>query len=103
MVDELAHAGPEHLDPGFVAGYDRKQGFPDPAGDLVVLREHGIGPASMVVDFGAGTGQFALAAAAEVSRVVAVDSRPQCRPRCRSGPPVRAVERRMRAGWLPVL
>jgi hypothetical protein len=24
MIDELAHAGPEHLDPAFVAGYDRK-------------------------------------------------------------------------------
>ena len=31
MIDELAHAGPEHLDPAFVAGYDRKQGYPDPA------------------------------------------------------------------------
>jgi len=76
MIDELAHAGPEHLDPGFVAGYDRKQGYPDPAEDLAVLREHGIGAASTVVDFGAGTGRFALAAAAEVARVVAVDVSP---------------------------
>ena len=30
MLDELAHAGPEHLDPDFVAGYERKQGYPDP-------------------------------------------------------------------------
>jgi SAM-dependent methyltransferase len=73
MIDELAHAGPEHLDPGFVAGFDRKQGYPDPAEDLAALREHGIGAASTVVDLGAGTGRFALAAAAEVSRVVAVD------------------------------
>jgi len=29
MLDELAHAGPEHLDPGLVAGFDRKQGYPD--------------------------------------------------------------------------
>jgi ubiquinone/menaquinone biosynthesis C-methylase UbiE len=76
MIDELAHAGPEHLDPGFVAGFDRKQGYPDPAGDLAVLREHGIGAASTVVDLGAGPGRFALAAAAEVSRVVAVDVSP---------------------------
>jgi ubiquinone/menaquinone biosynthesis C-methylase UbiE len=76
MIDELAHAGPEHLDPGFVAGFDRKQGYPDPGGDLAVLREGGIGAASTVVDFGAGTGRFALAAAAEVSRVVAVDVSP---------------------------
>jgi len=72
----MAHAGPEHLDPGFVAGFDRKQGYPDPAADLAVLREHGIGPASTVVDLGAGTGQFALAAAPLVGRVVAVDISP---------------------------
>jgi ubiquinone/menaquinone biosynthesis C-methylase UbiE len=76
MIDELAHAGAEHLDPGFVAGYDRKQGYPDPAEDLAVLRDHGIGRASTVVDLGAGTGQFALAAAPEVSRVIAVDVSP---------------------------
>jgi ubiquinone/menaquinone biosynthesis C-methylase UbiE len=76
MIDELAHAGPEHLDPGFVAGFDRKQGYPDPAGDLAALRELGIGRASTVVDLGAGTGRFALAAAPEVSRVVAVDVSP---------------------------
>lgn len=27
MIDELAHAGPEHLDAAFVAGYDKKQGY----------------------------------------------------------------------------
>jgi ubiquinone/menaquinone biosynthesis C-methylase UbiE len=76
MIDELAHAGSEHLDPGFVAGFDRKQGYPDLADDLAALREHGIGATSTVVDFGAGTGRFALAAAAEVARVVAVDISP---------------------------
>jgi SAM-dependent methyltransferase len=76
MIDEFAHAGSEHLDPGFVAGFDRKQGYPDPAGDLASSREHGVGRASTVVDLGAGTGRFALAAAAEVSRVVAVDVSP---------------------------
>ncbi|HXY94776.1 MAG TPA: methyltransferase domain-containing protein [Acidimicrobiia bacterium] len=73
--DELALAGPEHLDAGFVAGYDRKSGF-DPTDDLRVLRDHGIGPASTVVDLGAGTGAFALAAAAAFGRVVAVDVSP---------------------------
>jgi FkbM family methyltransferase len=76
MIDEPAHAGPEHLDPGFVAGFDRKQGYPDPGEDLAALREHGIGRASTVVDLGAGTGRFAVAAAAEVARVVAVDVSP---------------------------
>jgi hypothetical protein len=54
MLDELAHAGPEHLDPDFVAGYERKQGYPDPAEDLAVLAAHGLGATSTVVDLGAG-------------------------------------------------
>ena len=76
MIDELAHAGPEHLDAAFVAGFDRKQGYPDPSADLAVFREHGIGPASTVVDLGAGTGRLALAAAPHVGRVIAVDVSP---------------------------
>ncbi len=35
MLDELAHAGAEHLDEGFVTGYDRKQGHPDFSADVV--------------------------------------------------------------------
>ena len=77
MIDELAHAGPEHLDEAFVAGYDRKQGYPDPAEDLAVFEAYGLGPASVVVDFGAGTGQFALAAARRFGRVMAVDVSPE--------------------------
>jgi ubiquinone/menaquinone biosynthesis C-methylase UbiE len=76
MLDELAHAGPEHLDPGFVAGYDRKQGYPDFTADIAVLKAHGLGPVSTVVDLGAGTGSFALAAAASFGRVVAADVSP---------------------------
>jgi ubiquinone/menaquinone biosynthesis C-methylase UbiE len=76
MLDELAYAGPEHLDPAFVAGFDRKQGYPDPAEDLAVLRAHGVGQAATVVDLGAGTGRFALAAAPHVHRVVALDVSP---------------------------
>jgi len=74
--DELAHAGPEHLDAGFVAGYDRKQGFPDPAEDVAVLLDHGLSRAGTLVDLGSGTGRLALAAAARVRRVVAVDVSP---------------------------
>lgn len=76
MLDELAHAGPEHLDPGFVAGYDRKQGYPDFAEDVAVLSARGIGPESTVVDIGAGSGRFVLAAAALAGRVVAADISP---------------------------
>jgi ubiquinone/menaquinone biosynthesis C-methylase UbiE len=73
MLDELAHAGPEHLDPAFVAGYERKQGYPDPAEDLAVLTAHGLGATSTVVDLGAGTGRFSLAAARRFGQVIAVD------------------------------
>jgi ubiquinone/menaquinone biosynthesis C-methylase UbiE len=76
MLDELAHAGPEHLDPDFVAGYERKQGYPDPAEDLAVLATHGLDATSTVVDLGAGTGRFALAAARRFGQVTAVDVAP---------------------------
>lgn len=76
MIDELAYAGPEHLDPVFVSGYDRKQGYPNPSEDLAVLGEHGVDESAIVVDLAAGTGQFALAAARRFRRVVAVDVSP---------------------------
>jgi len=76
ILDELAHAGPEHLDPDFVAGYDRKQGYPDPAPDLAALDASGLSPASTIVDLGAGTGRFALAAAQRYRSVIAVDVSP---------------------------
>ena len=76
MIDELAHAGPEHLDPAFVAGYDRKQGYPDPAADLAALGAHGLDAESVVVDIGAGAGQFAIAAARRFGHVTAVDVSP---------------------------
>jgi ubiquinone/menaquinone biosynthesis C-methylase UbiE len=76
MIDELAHAGPEHLDPAFVAGYDRKQGYPDPAVDLAAFEAHGLDAASIVVDIGAGAGQFAIAAASRFGHVTAVDVSP---------------------------
>ncbi len=75
MLDELAHAGPEHLDPAFVANYNRKQG-PDPIDDVAVLRAHGLDAASTVVDLGTGTGRFALGVAPHCRRVVAVDVSP---------------------------
>jgi SAM-dependent methyltransferase len=81
MIDELAHAGPEHLAPAFVAGFDRKQGFgsrsvADPADDLEVFAAHGLASTSTLVDLGAGTGRFAIAAARRFGRVVAVDVSP---------------------------
>ena len=75
-IDELAHAGHEHLDPAFVASFDDKQGHPDPAEDLAVLVRSGLGKESTVVDLGAGTGQFALLAARDFGKVIAVDVSP---------------------------
>lgn len=73
--DELAHAGEEHLDPAYVAGYNRKAGF-DPAPELALLQSLGLGKAHTLVDLGAGTGELALAAAPLCRRVVAVDVSP---------------------------
>jgi SAM-dependent methyltransferase len=74
-LDELAHAGPEHLDPAYIATYDRKAG-PDPADDVEALQRLGLGDTSVLVDFGAGTGTFTLAVAPHCRRVVAVDVSP---------------------------
>ena len=73
--DELRGAGPEHLDPSYVAGFDRKSAF-DPAPDLAELKVHGLGAASTLLDFGAGTGELAIAASAICKRVVAIDVSP---------------------------
>jgi SAM-dependent methyltransferase len=75
-LDELAYAGPEHLDAEFIAGFDRKQGYPDPGADLAAFAAHGLGSTSAVVDLGAGTGQFAVPAAGRFGRVAAVDVSP---------------------------
>jgi ubiquinone/menaquinone biosynthesis C-methylase UbiE len=75
LRDEIALAGAEHLDPRYVDAYDRKAGF-DPEPDLALLRGRGLGAGSTLVDLGAATGTFAVAAAAEAARVVAVDVSP---------------------------
>jgi SAM-dependent methyltransferase len=71
-LDELAHAGPEHLDPAYVAGYDQKAGV-DWSEDVAILSTLGVGSTSTVVDLGAGAGAFAEAISPYVGRVVAVD------------------------------
>ena len=75
MLDELAHAGQEHLDEAYVAGYEAKSQY-DPTPDVDVLRDHGLDRHSTVVDLGAGTGVFAIAVAPHCGRVIAVDVSP---------------------------
>src|SRR3982751_2686359 len=57
FFDELAHAGREHLDPDYVAAYDRKARSDAVAAEEVrVLRNFGLNGRSTLVDLGAGTG-----------------------------------------------
>jgi ubiquinone/menaquinone biosynthesis C-methylase UbiE len=74
-LDELDHAGREHLDPVYVDGYNRKAGF-DPTEDIDALEALGLDSRSVVLDLGAGTGTFAVAVASRCRRVVAVDVSP---------------------------
>jgi ubiquinone/menaquinone biosynthesis C-methylase UbiE len=86
-LDELGHAGPEHLDAAYVAGYDRKTGV-DPAGDLALLLDLGLNTDDILVDLGTGTGALPLIAAQHCRKVIAVDV---------SAPMLAALEQRAEA------
>jgi len=75
MLEEGTTAGRENLDAGHVRRYDGKEDA-DATGEVELLRRWGLGPDSVLVDVGAGTGQLALAAAPHCARVVAVDVSP---------------------------
>ena len=62
--DERDRAGPEHLDPDYVAGYDAKTHL-DLEDALALLRRHGLGAKTTLVDLGCGTGLLAATAASE--------------------------------------
>ena len=83
MVDELAHAGRENLDPEHVARYDTKADS-DAETEVRLLQTLGLDGASTVLDLGAGTGQFALAVAPVCRRTIAVDVSPVMLARLRS-------------------
>lgn len=75
LLDEKASAGRENLDPDHIARYDDKEDA-DAEAEVRLLATRGLGRESVVVDLGAGTGQFTLAAAPMCSRVIAVDISP---------------------------
>ncbi|MGI9119441.1 MAG: class I SAM-dependent methyltransferase [Acidimicrobiales bacterium] len=75
MLDEVASAGRENLDASHVSRYDAKEDA-GAVGEVALLEELGLTPGSVVVDVGAGTGQFTLAVASACARVVAVDVSP---------------------------
>jgi ubiquinone/menaquinone biosynthesis C-methylase UbiE len=75
VPDELATAGRENLDPEHASRYDRKEDA-RAADEVAWLQAHGLGEGATVVDLGAGTGQFTVAVAPVVERVVAVDVSP---------------------------
>ena len=72
---EREHAGPEHLEADYVAGYDAKTGL-DLEDALGLLRRQGLRADNTLLDLGCGTGLLAAAAASEVGRVVGVDPSP---------------------------
>ncbi len=74
-IDEKQFAGPEHLNPSYVAGYDSKAKT-DPSTDVQHLRDFGLTAESVVVEVGAGTGTFATAVAPHCKKVIAVDVSP---------------------------
>jgi SAM-dependent methyltransferase len=82
VIDERGSAGAEHLDPSYVAGYDRKAGF-EVGDDVELLRLLGLDSGSTVIDLGAGTGLFAETVAPLARRVVAVDPSPAMLERAR--------------------
>jgi len=82
LLDELASAGRENLDPAHVERYDGKMDA-RAAEEVELLRSRGLDASSVVVDLGCGTGQFAVAAAALCRRVVAVDVSPLMREKLR--------------------
>lgn len=75
FIDELRYAGRENLDAEHVARYDGKEDA-SAASELALLQALGLTRDSVVVEFGAGTGQFSVAAAPACARLIAVDVSP---------------------------
>jgi SAM-dependent methyltransferase len=72
LLDEVASAGRENLDAGHASRYDSKEDA-GAAAEVTMLTRLGLAGESVVIDLGAGTGQFTLAVAPLCEQVVAVD------------------------------
>ena len=68
LLNEVATAGWENLDPAHVNRYDDKEDA-DADAEVERLARLGLGPSSTIVDIGAGTGQFVLAVAPKCASV----------------------------------
>ena len=101
-LDECAHAGREHFDEQHARRYDAKMDA-EAEQEVRLLLDAGIlERRSSVVDIGAGTGQFTLAAASACATVVAVDVSPVMLALLRENVDRRAVSNveTVRAGFL---
>jgi SAM-dependent methyltransferase len=101
-LDERAHAGREHFDEQHARRYDAKMDA-QAADEIRLLQEAGaLDRTCSVVDIGAGSGQFALAAAPVCGRVIAVDVSPVMLARLAENVDRRAVRNveAVRAGFL---
>jgi ubiquinone/menaquinone biosynthesis C-methylase UbiE len=83
LLDEMATIGRENLDEVHASRYDEKEDA-DAVAEVRFLLSSGVKRDAIVVDLGAGTGQFALAAAEVFDRVIAVDPSPVMLSRLRA-------------------
>jgi SAM-dependent methyltransferase len=72
FLDESSAAGRENLDSAHVGRYDAKEDA-SAASEVALLQSLGLAGDSLVVEFGAGTGQFTVEVASACARVIAVD------------------------------
>jgi SAM-dependent methyltransferase/predicted nuclease with RNAse H fold len=72
LIDELGHAGRENLDAAHVARYDAKEDA-SAADEVSLLQTVDLTRESLVLEFGAGTGQFSVAVAPVCARLIVVD------------------------------
>ena len=75
FIDELDYAGRENLDASHVERYDAKEDA-SAESEVALLKQLGLTRESLVVEIGAGTGQFSVEVAPECDRVIAVDVSP---------------------------